>query len=191
MRLNKLVLDEMVQGIGDHTAVWELLLVNPDRENIWEEAVIRREQLNRFCYFAAKWPKLASTFKKTRAFVKNNLHTSELGLRFDTPNFFAATLNKSFSDYKGELVLNIEWGEDKIVEFKESKKIFFNCEPLIRIHYSYSEGDGWLTSNDSWDFQKNEGAVLLTFIESIVKNDDLESQIKLANSISKIVLMPM
>lgn len=191
MKLNKLTLDEMVQGIGEHTTEWELLLVNPDRENIWAEAVTRREQLNRFCYFSAKWPKLASTFKKTKAFVKNNLNASELGLRFDTPNMFVATLNKSLSDCEDELALNMEWGEDKIIEFRESRKVFFNCDSLIRIHYAYSEGHGWLSSSDLWDFQPNEGAVLLTFINSTVKNDDLEEQIKLANSISKIILMPV
>jgi hypothetical protein len=191
MQLNKLILDEMVQGIGDQSGAWELLLLHPEREKIWSEAVKRREQLNRFCYFAAKWPKLVSTFKKTEAFVKDSLNLPEIGLFFDDPNLFAVTLNKPSSDSENRLSLSLEWGEEQIIEVRGTRQIVFNCDSLIRIHYSYGEGNGWLSSHDSWNFQPDEGAVLLTFIDSNVEDDDFESQAKLANSVSKIILLPM
>ena len=191
MQLNKLILDEMVQGIGEHAGTWELLLIHPEREKIWSEAVSRREQLNRFFYFAAKWPKLVSTFKKTEAFVKDSLNIPEIGLVFVHSNAFTATLNKPSSGSEDGLSLSLRWGEEQIIEVRGTRKIVFDCHSLIRRYYSYGEGNGWLRSRDSWDFKPGEGAVLLTFIDSNVEDDDFESQIKHANSVSKIILLPM
>lgn len=190
MRLSKLILDEMVQGIGDHIDDWEFLLLQPNREQIWNEAVKRREQLNRFCYFAAEWPMLVSTFKKTKAFVKDNLTVPKLALSFDNSHFLTATLNKPTSDINDELLLDIGWGDQQLIEVKGPQQISFNSESLIRIHYSYCDGVGWLTSDDSWDFQPNEGAVLLTFLDGGDGGENLELQVEHANSVSKIVLIP-
>lgn len=190
MKLSKLILDEMVQGIDVSSTSWKLLLLHPEREKVWSEAVTRREKLNRFCYFTSKWPKLSSAYKKTKVFVKDSFNLPEVRLGFDNSNLVTATLSdSSTADYK--LDLNIEWGKEEIVEINTAQRIFFNTDSLIRIHYSYSEGEGWLTSEDVWNFQPKEGAVLLTLINSTIENVDLALQIKQADSISKIILLPV
>ena len=62
MKLDKLTLDEMVQGIESEDSVWTELLSHPEAEQLWNNAVKRREELDAFCRFVVKWPSLVINY---------------------------------------------------------------------------------------------------------------------------------
>jgi hypothetical protein len=195
MTLNKLILDELVQGHDSDSETWQLLLKDSEREEMWDAAVKRREQLNRFCLFAVKWPSLAKTYKQLSTSIKKSIHSPKLKLFEGIPSNapLVATLSKQGSamDSTGLLAVNITWGEQKIIELDVEKEIKFFSENELPIYYLYSESVGWMTTNDSWHFHPAEGAVILTFIDGHKSEQgDLCSASKQAKSISTIVLLP-
>lgn len=80
MTLDKLSLDEMVQGRNGNTDDWKELVKDPERERVWGEAVKRRENLDRFCYFAAKWPQFVSYYQQAKSFVKQSINSPIVSL---------------------------------------------------------------------------------------------------------------
>ena len=197
MTLDKLTLDELVQGHDSDSDTWKLLLKNIEREEIWDAAVKRREQLNRFCIFAVKWPILAKTYKKLSSSIKKNIDSPKLILQEVMP------LNDTLQAVLGEqersvavsdlVEIDISWGTQEIIELDGKKQIKFSIEKDLPIHYSYIGGHGWITTNDSWGFIPDEGAVILTFLDidgATNEEDDLDSTTKNAKSISSIALLP-
>jgi hypothetical protein len=195
MTLDKLILDELVQGHDSDSETWQLLLKDSEREQMWDAAVKRREQLNRFCLFAVKWPSLAKTYKQLSSSIKKSIDSPKLKLSEVIP-FNAeleATLSKQDSsmDSTGLIAVDITWGEQQIIELDGKKRIKFFSENELPIHYSYSEGLGWITTNDLWHFHPDEGAVILTFIDGHKSEQgDLFSTSQQSKSISTIVLLP-
>jgi hypothetical protein len=195
MTLDKLTLDELVQGHDSDSETWKLLLQNIEREEIWDAAVKRREQLNRFCIFAVKWPGLAKTYKQLRSSIKKSIDSPNLIIREVIPlndPLEAALSNQNSSNVTSILVeIDVLWGEQQIIELDGEKRINFSIENDLPIHYSYSEGAGWITTSDLWHFYPYEGAVMLTFIDGIRnEQDDLYSTTQQAKSISTVVLLP-
>lgn len=195
MALDKLILDELVQGNESDPDTWELLLRDRNREKNWDDAVKRREQLNRFCSFAAKWPNLARAYKHIHSSIRKSIDSPRVRLFEIIPTIEplqAALSNmESFTSDPGTLSLDIHWGEQQIIELAGVKKINFSVDTCLFIHYSYGEDTGVITTNDSWDFQPSEGAVLLTFIDgSYNEHEDFDSIVQNAKSISTIVLLP-
>jgi len=195
MTLDKLILDELVQGHDSDSETWQLLLKDSEREEIWDVAVKRREQLNRFCLFAVKWPSLAKTYKQLRSSIKKSIDSPKLKLSEVIPSNhpLQAPLGKQeHSLFASSLVeIDIFWGEQQIIELDGEMRIKFSIENDLPIHYSYSEGIGWITTNDLWDFYPDEGPVILTFIDGHKSEpDDLRSTSQQAKSISTVVLLP-
>jgi len=195
MKLDKLILDELVQGHDSDSETWQLLLKDSEREQKWDAAVKRREQLNRFCSFVAKWPNLARAYKHIHSSIRKSNGSPRVRLFEIIPKIeplqAALSNTESFTAGPGTLSLDIHWGEQQIIELAGVKKINFSVEPCIFIHYSYGDNTGVITTNDSWDFQPSEGAVLLTFIDgSYNDHEDFDSIIQNAKSISTIVLLP-
>tara|TARA_R110002012_G_scaffold223885_2_gene395907 strand:+ start:10255 stop:10845 length:591 start_codon:yes stop_codon:yes gene_type:complete len=195
MTLDKLTLDELVQGHDSDSETWQLLLKDSEREEMWDAAVKRREQLNRFCIFAVKWPGLAQKYKQLRSSIKKSIDSPNLILREVIPSnnpFLAVLSNQESSIVVSDLVeIDVFWGEQQIIELDEEKQIKFSIEKDLPIHYSYSEGAGWITTNDLWHFYPYEGAVMLTFIDGTRnEQDDLYSTTQQAKSISTVVLLP-
>jgi len=195
MTLDKLTLDELVQGHDSDSETWLSLLKNSDREQMWDAAVKRREQLDRFCLFAVKWPSLAKIYQQLSSSIKKSIDSPKLKLFEDTPlnAMLDATLSKQdcTMDSTGVIAADITWGEQKIIELDVEKQINFFSENELPIYYSYSESVGWMTTNDLWHFHPAEGAVILTFIDGHrCEQDDLCSASQNAKSISTIVLLP-
>jgi len=197
MTLDKLTLDELVQGHNSDPEAWLLLLKDSEREEIWDVAVKRREQLNRFCIFAVKWPNLAKTYKNLHSSIKKSINSPILILQEVMPSndpLLAVLGEKERASTVSDLVeLDISWGTQEIIELDEGKLIKFSIEKDLPIYYSYSGGDGWITTNDSWGFVPDEGAVMLTFLDidgTRNEQDDLHITSQKAKSISTIVLLP-
>lgn len=197
MPLDKLTLDELVQGHNSDAETWQLLLRDSEREEVWDAAVKRREQLNRFCLFAVKWPSLAKIYKQLSSSIKKSKDSPNLKLHevrhFSDP-LHAVLGNKANTNLTSDLVeVEITWGTQQIIELDENMKIEFLIESILPVHYSYSEGTGWITTEDSWDFLPDEGAVMLTFLDidgAKKGGDDLNLIAQQAKSISTIVLLP-
>ncbi|TWX68541.1 hypothetical protein ESZ36_08585 [Colwellia demingiae] len=195
MIINKLTLDELVQGHESDSDTWQLLLKDSDREEVWDEAVKKREQLNLFCLFAGQWPNLARTYKKIHSSIRKSNDSPEIKL-FEVTHpsepFQVALGNTESSTMDSDMLsLDIHWGEQQIIELEEVKSIKFSVDTCMSIHYSYGEHTGWITTDDSWDFHPSEGAVLLTFIDGIRnEHEEYYSITQNAKSISTIVLLP-
>lgn len=195
MALDKLTLDELVQGHDSDSETWQLLLKDNEREQKWGAAVKRREQLNRFCLFAVKWPSLAKTYKQFSKSIKRNMNSPKLRLSeviFSKDPLQVALGKQELSIVASNLIeIDIAWGEQKIIEIDGDKLIKFSIEKELPIYYSYSESQGWITTNDLWLFHPDEGAVILTFIDGHKSEQgDLISTSQQAKSISTIVLLP-
>ncbi|MCT8988295.1 hypothetical protein [Shewanella phaeophyticola] len=80
MTLDKLSLDEMVQGIESVDEKWEDLLCHHNAEKIWADAVKRRESLNAFCSLAARWPAIVHQYKKLKSFTKKSTNAPQISL---------------------------------------------------------------------------------------------------------------
>ncbi|WP_155274579.1 hypothetical protein [Vibrio nigripulchritudo] len=52
MPMIELALDEMTQGGNSNASDWKALITHSNREQIWIDAIKRREHLDKFCYFA-------------------------------------------------------------------------------------------------------------------------------------------
>ena len=189
MRLGKVSLDEMVQGLDSADENWVELLLHPEAESVWAEAVKRRESLNAFSRFAAKWPAIVNQYKKLKKYTKKSSNASPISL-FST-NFqpFNAALSGT-SDEDQAFSIEIIWGEQQIVSLEKNTLIQFNGRRGINVYYSFSDGDGVFRIDDSWDFKLEEGAVLLTFFEGEGLSDDLESMLNNAKSVGSVVLLP-
>ncbi|TKB03363.1 hypothetical protein E5672_10000 [Alteromonas portus] len=189
MKLGKLSLDEMVQGADSADENWVELLKHPAAESVWAEAVKRRESLNGFSRFAARWPAIVHQYKKLKKYTKKSFNASSITL-FST-NFqpFNAALNGT-SDENQTFSIEVIWGEHQIVSLERNMLIQFNGGRNINVYYSFSSGDGVIGIDDSWDFKLEEGAVLLTFFEGEHLSVDLESMINNAESVGSVVLLP-
>ncbi|MGL4475767.1 MAG: hypothetical protein ACRCT7_15125 [Shewanella sp.] len=189
MTLDKLSLDEMVQGVESTDEHWVKLLQYPDAERVWTEAVKRRESLNAFCRLAAKWPAIVHQYKKLKSFTKKSTNAPKISLF--GPNFqpFSAALS-SASDEEQAFSIEVIWGEHQIVSLEKDILIQFNGGRDIKVYYSFSDGDGVIGIDDSWDFKLEEGAVLLTFVEGERLSNDFESILNNAESVGSVVLLP-
>ncbi len=189
MTLDKLSLDEMVQGIESVDENWEELLRHHNAEQVWADAVKRRESLNAFCSLAARWPAIVHQYKKLKSFTKKSTNAPQISLC--GPNFqpFSAALS-SVSDEEQAFSLDVKWGEHQIVSLDKNILIQFNGGRDIKVYYSFSDGDGVIGIDDSWDFKLEEGAVLLTFVEGERLSNDFESMLDNAESVGSVVLLP-
>ncbi|MGF1768628.1 hypothetical protein L4D06_14765 [Enterovibrio makurazakiensis] len=191
MTLDKLSLDEMVQGRNTDTEDWKELIKDPERERVWHEAVKRRESLDRFCYFAAKWPQFVSHYQQAKGFVKQSINSPKVSLMSEKELLgdLALTLNEK-DGVKDPLLVTVEWGSQQIIEVHGEQAVLFNSESRVQIHYRYEDLEGWITSEDKWKFSPDEGAVMLTFIDGDVIEGDLAEKINHSKSVSYIVLVP-
>ncbi|MCE3220934.1 hypothetical protein G5C64_19155 [Vibrio diabolicus] len=191
MTLDKLSLDAMVQGRNTNTENWKELIKEPERERVWSEAVKRRENLDRFCYFAAKWPQFVSYYQKAKQFVKRSTNPPQVFI-MNEQNILgdlSLALSESDSSVVPSLV-NVKWGSQQLIEIQGEQVVSFNTETQVQIHYRYMDSEGWITSNDKWEFTPNEGAVMLTFIDGDVKTNELPECLKSAKSVGYAVLLP-
>ncbi|WP_418113199.1 hypothetical protein RJD40_08390 [Vibrio scophthalmi] len=192
MTLGKLSLDAMVQGRNANIENWKELIKEPERERVWSEAVKRRENLDRFCYFAAKWPQFVSYYQKAKQFVKQSTNPPQVFV-MNEQNILgdlSLALSESDSSVVPSLV-NVEWGSQQFIEIQGEQIVLFNTETQVQIHYRYMDSEGWITSDDKWEFSPDEGAVMLTFIDDDVINDDLTASLNNAKSVGYIVLLPL
>lgn len=192
MTLDKLSLDEMVQGIETADENWENLLRHPNAEKVWADAVGRRENMNAFCRLASKWPAIILKYKRVKSFTKKSIKAPLISLV--SPNyapFSAALSGYSPSDEGKPLSIDVIWGRQQIVELDKKTSISFKSDTILDIFYSYEEGDGSISSNDYWDFVPSEGAVLLTFVEIDSLGHDFESTLSDAKSVASVVLLPL
>lgn len=191
MALDKLSLDEMVQGRNTDTDDWKELIKDPERERVWSEAVKRRENLDRFCYFAAKWPQFVNHYQQAKRFIKKSTNSPKISLmgKEELLGDLALTLNEK-DRVTDTLLVTVEWGTQQIIEIQGEQIILFNCESEIQINYRYEDSEGWITSNDKWEFSPDEGAVMLTFIDGDMKNDDLTESLNNAKSVGYVILLP-
>jgi len=191
MSLDKLSLDEMVQGRNNNTGDWKELIKHPEREQIWNEAVKRREKLDRFCYFAAKWPQFVSYYQQAKHFVKQSSNSPKVSLlsEVDPIGVLALTLNDK-EEVQEPLSVNVEWGSQQLIEIQGEKIVSFNSESQVRIHYRYEESEGWIKSGDTWEFSPEEGAVVFTIIDGDVQGDELFINLNKAKSVCYMVLLP-
>ncbi|MDO6505541.1 hypothetical protein Q4506_00645 [Colwellia sp. 4_MG-2023] len=184
-----------MQGHESAPDTWELLIRDRNREKNWDDAVKRREQLNRFCSFVAKWPNLARAYKHIHSSIRKSIDSPRVKLFEITPTIdpLQAALSNTESSTADSctLSLDIHWGAQQIIELAGVRTINFSVETCIFIYYSYGDHTGVMTTDDSWDFQPSEGAVLLTFIDgNYNEHEDFDSTIQNAKSISTIVLLP-
>ncbi|AWB57856.1 hypothetical protein [Colwellia sp. Arc7-D] len=192
MRLDQLSLDEMVQGLEVADDNWEILLRQPDAEEKWADAINRREHLNAFCRLAVKWPAIIFKYKKVKSFTKKNINSPLISIFSSGYEPFSAVLSAdSHSDEDSFLSIEVKWGKQQIVELDNVTSISFKSDTVINIFYSYNEGDGVISSNDSWCFKPEEGAVLLTFVEGDCIGNDFESILSQAKSVASVVLLPL
>ena len=195
MSLDKLTLDAMVCGNEPDVDSWKALLSEPNRENMWKEAVKRREQIDCFCYLAATWPSLAKAYREIKKLTKAAVQPPALSCLFDIPTdqAFLAAMGSGEGDEKVEhLSLDIPWGGQNIIQLEGPKNLRFQSASTVHIYYQYSHGTGWITSEDSWDFLESEGAVILTFCEVEGRVDeDLKLITQQATSVASVVLMPV
>lgn len=192
MKLDKLSLDEMVQGIDSGDENWEKLLLQSEAEKIWAGAVKRREYLNAFCRLAAKWPAIVVKYKKVKPFTKKSINSPLISLFSPGYEPFSAVLSGGSSTNEANLLsIDVIWGEQQMVELDNVTSIGFKSDTAINIFYSYAEGDGSISSNDSWIFKPEEGAVLLTFVEGDCLGHDFESILSHAKSVGSVVLLPL
>ena len=192
MLLDKLSLDEMVQNQYSNHDDWKKLLKDPERVQVWDDAVKRREKLNQFCYFAVKWPQFASYYCKAKRFVKYSSVSPKISLKYEVNliNELALTLS-STKDMEEVLLVDIEWGREQIIVIQGEKIVSFCSESPIKMHYKYEESEGWITSNDKWNFSPNEGAVVFAIIDSDLESSDLNENLNYSKSVSYIVLLPL
>ena len=195
MSLNKMTLDAMVLGQEVDNSAWEALLHDPKREEIWQAAVERREQINHFCKFASTWPKLAKSYLVMKSITKFDMKPPKISYAdfFPDRDVLKVTMSGALNNKVDELILNeIPWGSQRIVEIKSPTHIKFKCERVIYIHYEYGNEKGWITSEDSWEIKQSEGAVILTFIDGPVNNDcNYSTVIEQANAVGGIVFLPI
>ncbi|MCG9745767.1 MULTISPECIES: hypothetical protein [Shewanella] len=189
MTLDKLSLDEMVQGVDSSDENWVKLLQHPDAERVWADAVKRRESLNAFCSLAARWPAIVHQYKKLKSFTKKSTTSPQISLFSDSYQPFSAALS-SKSDEDQAFSLDVKWGEQQIVELDKDILIQFNGGRDINVYYSFTGGDGVIGMGDSWAFKLDEGAVLLTFVEGERLSNDFESMLSNAESVGSVVLLP-
>ncbi len=189
MTLDKLSLDEMVQGVESTDEHWVKLLQNPDAERVWAEAVKRRESLNAFCRLAAKWPAIVHQYKKLKSFTKKSTNAPQVSLFSPSYQPFSAALS-GIPDEEQAFSIEVIWGEHQIVSLEKDILIQFNGGRDINVYYSFSDGDGVIGIDDSWDFKLEEGAVLLTFVEGERLSNDFESMLDNAESVGSVVLLP-
>lgn len=194
MTLNKLVLDDLVQGHDSNSETWKLLIQDRDREEKWEQAVKRREQINQFCRFVVEWPTLAKRYMQICSLKKKNILSPELNLlevmSRDEP---LRALLRNEIERAPCLKIDVEWGTQKIIELEYRMQLRFIIERHIPVHYSYGEEQGWICTQDSWDYVPTEGAVILTFVDTKEfphMEDELKEISEEAESISTIVLLP-
>lgn len=189
MTLDKLSLDEMVQGVESADENWVKLLQHPDAERVWAEAVKRRESLNAFCRFAAKWPAIVHQYKKLKSFTKKSTNAPQVSLFSPSYQPFSAALS-GIPDEEQAFSIEVIWGDHQIVSLEKDILIQFNGGRDINVYYSFSDGDGVIGIDDSWDFKLEEGAVLLTFVEGERLSNDFESMLDNAESVGSVVLLP-
>ncbi|WP_281213272.1 hypothetical protein [Shewanella insulae] len=189
MALDKLSLDEMIQGVESVDENWVELLQHPDAERVWADAVKRRESLNAFCSLAARWPAVVHQYKKLKSFTKKSTNAPQISLFSDSYQPFSAALS-SKSDEEQAFSLDVKWGEQQIVELDKDTLIHFSGERDINVYYSFTGGDGVIGMGDSWAFKLDEGAVLLTFVEGEHLSNDFESMLSNAESVGSVVLLP-
>ena len=190
MTLDKLSLDEMVQGIETADGNWEKLLLHSDAETIWADAVKRRENMNMFCRFASKWPAIVLKYKRVKSFTKKSIKAPLISLVSPDCEPFSALLSGASNPIQ-EISIDVMWGDQQIVDIEMAAIINFKSDAdEINIFYSYTDGDGCIGLNDTWDFQPKEGAVLLTFVEGSYLSDDFESTLSNAKSVGSVVLLP-
>ncbi|MEZ9397162.1 hypothetical protein AB4393_11040 [Vibrio splendidus] len=192
MALDKLSLDEMVQGRNSNTDDWKELVKDPERERVWSDAVKRRENLDRFCYFAAKWPQFVCYYQQAKRFVKQTINSPIVSLMSeeDLLGDLASSLNDK-DEVKEPILITVEWGNQQLIEIQGEQTVSFNTESQVQIHYRYEDLEGWITSDDKWGVSTDEGAVMLTFIHGDVINDDLTESLNKAKSVGYIVLLPL
>ncbi len=195
MSLNKMTLDAMVLGQEVDNSAWEELLHDPKREEIWQAAVERREQINKFCKFAATWPKLAKSYQMMKSITKSDVKPPKLSCFdfFPHRNALQATMSGESNNGLDAFILNeIPWGTQRIVEIESSRHIKFKCERIIHIYYEYEDETGWISSEDLWELKQSEGAVILTFIDGEVNKDcSYSTAIEQANSVGGLVFFPI
>lgn len=191
MPLDKLSLDEMVQGRNSNTDDWKELIKDPEREQIWKDAVQRRENLDRFCYFAAKWPQFVSYYQQAKHFVKKSTNSPKVSLmrEIEPMGKLALTLSDR-EDEQEPLLVTVDWGRQQIIGIQDTQIVSFNTESQVHMYYKYEGSEGWITSDDKWEFSSDEGAVMLTFIDGEVINDDLTESLNKAKSVCYMVLLP-
>ncbi|MFC1234433.1 hypothetical protein [Vibrio sp. F74] len=191
MALDKLSLDEMVQGLNTNTNDWKELISEPERERVWSEAVKRRENLDRFCYFSAKWPQFVNHYQQAKRFLKKSINSPKVSLMGEEELLGDLALSLNEKDRVTDaLLVTVEWGSQQIVEIQGEQSVQFSSESEIQIHYRYEDSEGWITSDQSWEFIPDEGAVMLTFIDVDVITDDLIESLIKAKSVSYMILLP-
>jgi len=195
MSLNKMTLDAMVLGQKVDDSAWEALLHDPKREEMWQAAVDRREQINHFCKLAATWPKLAKSYLVMKSIKKFDIKPPKISYAdfFPHRDVLQATMSCALDNQVDEFILNeIPWGSQSIVEITSPTHIKFKCERVIHIRYEYGSEKGWITSEDSWELKQNEGPVILTFIDGPINMDcNYSTVIEQANSVAGIVFLPI
>lgn len=189
MTLDKLSLDEMVQGIETADENWENLLRHPNAEKVWADAVGCRENMNAFCRLAARWPAIVHQYNKLKNFTKKSPNAPQISIFSPNVQPFSAALSGS-SDEEQAFSIEVIWGEHQMVSLEKDILIKFNGGRDINVYYSFSDGDGVIGIDDFWDFKLDEGAVLLTFVEGERLSNDFESMLNNAESVGSVVLLP-
>lgn len=223
MKVDKIILDAMVQGRDVDEAYWKELLLNPNREKLWQDAIDRRCKIDKFCRLAIKFPSVAIGVRKIKSRLKVGKENTDatfsspggpllgrlsgtflgggsltaggvglaggaaivggvtaLGSLFSTLEAESGNEKENqegpSSDVEKPLSTNapVKWGETHIEEFPPGQKLAFNPKNKHSIHYAYGQEEGWISSEDQWEVNLNDGAVVLTFFDQYL-GDSLET----------------
>lgn len=199
MKVDKIILDAMVQGRDVDEIYWKQLLLNPNREELWQGAIDRRRKIDNLCRLAIRFPSVATGVRKIKSRLKVGKKRIDatfsnpswsLSPRFSGPTS-AGSIFSTLGDRKntkrikeGAAISKVErsfftngavnWGETHIEEYPSGQKLTFNSKDKQSIHYAYDDREGWISSDDQWEVKLNDGAVVLTFFDQYL-GDSLET----------------
>lgn len=217
MKVDKIILDAMVQGRDVDEIYWKQLLLNPHREELWQDAIDRRRKIDELCRLAIRFPSVATGVQKIKSRLK--VGKEHINATFSSPNWsllsrFSGTVlgsgsladsgagfaggasvtssifstlgdGKNTKRTKGDAAIPkverplstncaVEWGITHIEEYPIGQKLAFNSKDKQSIHYAYDDREGWISSEDQWEVNLNDGAVMLTFFDQYL-GDSLET----------------
>jgi hypothetical protein len=169
MKLDKLVLDSMVQGQDVDAAYWKLLLGHKKRVELWQEATERRARIDKFTNLVVQAPHVASKLKVLKKQLRS---LSDLAgvyitneLQRGMGNLSNAMLHGDIEEAEG-ISHTVSWGKLDILECYEGQQLDFTCDNNMRVLYSYADQTGWLDENGVWKVDADDGIVTLFFLDS-------------------------